>query len=76
MIQFAITKASTSFAERALYVHALQNVGYDFVLDSVLDMVTKRTTLDDESANDLRVYTISGLNPYKNQAKVCYNNEK
>lgn len=51
-------------------MHALQNIGYGSVLDLILEMATKRVALDDESANDLRVYIIKGLNPYKKQAKV------
>lgn len=65
-----VAASSSSFAERALYVHALQNIGYGSVLDLILEMATKRAALDDESANDLRVYIIKGLNPYKKQAKV------
>lgn len=62
--------SSNSFADRALYIHALQNVGYGHTLDSMLEMAIKRAPLDDESANDLRVYIIKGLNPYKTQPKV------
>ncbi|XP_046463734.1 uncharacterized protein LOC124209680 [Daphnia pulex] len=65
-----IASSSNSFADRALYVHALQNVGYGHTLDSMLEMAIKRAPLDDESANDLRVYIIKGLAPYKTQAKV------
>jgi hypothetical protein len=36
----------------------------------MLEMAIKRAPLDDESANDLRVYIIKGLAPYKTQAKV------
>ena len=65
------SSASTVFSERALYVHALQNIGYGSVLDSLLEMARKRTAIEDENANDLRVYIINGLNAYKKQAKVC-----
>lgn len=51
-------------------MHALHNIGYGSVLDSILEMINSKTALDDESTNDLRVYIVNGLKPYKKQEKV------
>ena len=62
--------ATSSFAERALYVHALHNIGYDSVLDSVLQLAGRKVAMDEESSNDLRIYLIGGLKSYQSQTKV------
>lgn len=65
--------SSSSFAEKALYVHALHNTGYGPILEAVLKLASRRAGPDEShSVNDLRVYLISGLKPYRSQTKVRF----
>ena len=59
---------ATTFAEKALYVHTLHNVGYGSGLNRIIQMITTKDT--DKDASNLRVYMIRGLAPYMKQEKV------
>ena len=56
-----VTSATLTYAERALYAHALRNVGYGSAgsMDSILDLIGRPGK--DGPSNDIRLYLILGL---------------
>lgn len=64
---------SLSFPERALYVQALHNLGYEAVLDDILASLTDNIPKENEKNQDLKVYIIKGLAAYSKQTAVRYN---
>lgn len=66
-----LTDESQPYGDRALYFHALRNLGLGSTIDSLLEFISVKTfPLNDEQAQDLKVYIINSLSNYKNQQKV------
>lgn len=70
VLDFTFTAGSATFAERALYVHALRNVGYGELLGQMLQLVRSGAGTDDEEFQNLRVYIVLGLDQEKHQVMV------
>ena len=62
--------ASGTFADRALYVHALRNIGYGSFTDQLIQMIKNGVGDTEDNAQSLRVYIIHGFDRYKNDPKV------
>lgn len=63
-------KGATSFADKGLYLHALHNLGYEEVLNDILDALSREISNDDETGQDMKIYMINGLGKYSQETTV------